>query len=87
VKFFLTALPQARAERRFNEERAQDPKADFEETFADMAERDRRDTTRADSPLKSADDAIVVDSTGLSIDEVFQQMMTAVRERTGRTGT
>ncbi|MEP6570089.1 MAG: (d)CMP kinase [Acidobacteriota bacterium] len=83
VKFFLTALPQARAERRFNEERAQDPKADFEETFADMAERDARDTTRADSPLKSADDAIVVDSTGLSIDEVFQQMMTAVREKTG----
>src|SRR6266852_6461278 len=82
-KFFLTALPQERAERRFNEERAQDPNANFEETFADMTERDRRDETRADSPLKVADDAIVVDSTGLSIDEVFAKMMTAVQEKSG----
>lgn len=80
VKFFLTALPQERAERRYNEERAQDPKTAFEETFADMVERDRRDSTRSDSPLKVADDAIVVDSTGLSIDEVFEKMMTAVDE-------
>jgi cytidylate kinase len=83
VKFFLTAVPQERAERRFNEERAQDPSANFEETFADMTERDRRDETRADSPLKVADDAIVVDSTGLSIDEVFEKMMTAVQEKSG----
>jgi cytidylate kinase len=81
VKFFLTALPQARAERRFNEDRAQDPSVSFEETFADMTERDTRDSTRADSPLKTADDAIVVDSTGLPIDEVFQQMMAAVQEK------
>jgi len=81
VKFFLTALPQARAERRFNEERAQDPSVSFEETFADMTERDARDSTRADSPLKKADDAIIVDSTGLAIDEVFQQMMAAIEEK------
>ncbi len=81
LKFFLTAVPQERAERRFNEERAQDPQANFEETFADMTERDRRDETRADSPLKVADDAIVVDSTGLSIDEVFEKMMAAVDEK------
>ena len=81
IKFFLTALPQERAERRFNEERAQDPKADFEETFADMVERDRRDSTRKDSPLKAADDAIMVDSTGLSISEVFEKMMASVREK------
>jgi cytidylate kinase len=81
VKFFLTALPQARAERRFNEDRAQDPNVSFEETFADMTERDARDSTRPDSPLKKADDAIIVDSTGLTIDEVFQQMMAAVQEK------
>ncbi len=81
IKFFLTALPQERAERRFNEERSQDPKADFEETFADMIERDRRDSTRKDSPLRAADDAIMVDSTGLSINEVFEKMMEAVREK------
>ena len=83
VKFFLTALPQARAERRFNEERAQDSRADFEETFADMIERDRRDSTRTDSPLKAADDAILVDSTGLSINEVFEHMMEIVKEKSG----
>ena len=82
VKFFLTAVPQERAERRFNEERDQDSTANFEETFADMTERDRRDETRADSPLKVAADAIVVDSTGLSIDEVFEIMMAAVDEKT-----
>lgn len=83
VKFFLTAAPQARAERRFNEERAQNPNADFEETFTDMAERDARDSMRADSPLRSADDAIVVDSTGLSIAAVFQQMMDNVERKSG----
>ncbi len=83
IKFFLTAVAQERAKRRFNEERAQDPNVKFEETFADMAERDRRDETRADSPLKVANDAIVVDSTGLSIEEVFQKMMAAVQEKSG----
>ena len=81
IKFFLTALPQERAERRFNEERAQDPKADFEETFADMIERDRRDSTRQDSPLKAAEDAIMVDSTGLTINQVFEKMMESVRQK------
>ena len=83
VKFFLTAVPQERAARRFNEERAQDPNADFEETFADMAERDRRDSTREDSPLKAAEDAVLLDSTGLSIDEVFKKMMLHVERKAG----
>lgn len=81
VKFFLTAAPDERAQRRFSEDRAQDPNADFAETFADMTERDRRDSTRADSPLKCADDAIEVDSSRLSIDEVFQKMMLKVQEK------
>ena len=46
-----------------------------------MTERDARDSTRADSPLKKADDAIVIDSTGLTINEVFQQMMATVQEK------
>jgi cytidylate kinase len=79
VKFFLTASPQARAERRFHEDRAQDPKVTLDETFADMTERDRRDSTRTDSPLKIADDAVIVDSTGLSVDEVFEKMMAAIK--------
>lgn len=80
VKFFLTAVPQERAQRRYEEDRAQDSKADFEETFADMSERDRRDETRTDSPLVCAKDAVVIDSTGLSIQQVFEKMMAAINE-------
>ncbi len=83
VKFFLTAAPDERAQRRFTEERGQDTEVSFEATFTDMIERDRRDSTRVDSPLKVAEDAIVVDSTGLSIDEVFEKMMEAVQDKAG----
>ena len=81
VKFFLTARPEERAQRRFAEEREQDPQANLAATLADMTERDRRDTTRADSPLKIAEDAVVVDSTGVSIPEVFERMMRVVGEK------
>jgi cytidylate kinase len=76
VKFFLTAAPGERAERRYKEDQATSKStATLAETLADMLQRDRRDSTRADSPLKVADDAIVIDSTGKSIDEVFEEMM------------
>ncbi len=77
IKFFLTAVPAERAERRFKEDQLTS-NATLEETLADMIERDQRDSTRADSPLKVADDAIVVDSTGKTIDQVFKQMMESV---------
>jgi len=79
VKFFLTAVPEKRAKRRFDEQSEIDPAVDYSEVFADMTERDRRDSTRADSPLKIAPDAIVIDSSGLSIQEVFDQMMETIR--------
>ena len=75
IKFFLTAAPAERAERRFKEDRATNSNASFEQTMTEMIERDRRDSTRADSPLKAAGDAIVIDSSGLSIEQVFQRMM------------
>lgn len=78
VKFFLTAAPEERAERRFNEDRVVNSDTTLAATLADMIERDRRDSSRADSPLKVAEDAIVVDSSGLSIDAVFSRMMTYV---------
>ena len=75
-KFFLTANPDERAERRYKEDQMTAiSSATLAETLADITERDRRDSTRADSPLKAADDAVVVDSTGKSIDEVFAEMM------------
>lgn len=75
IKFFLTAAATERAERRFKEDRAANVEVSFEQTFTEMVERDRRDSTRADSPLKIAADAIVIDSSGLSIAEVFARMM------------
>ena len=83
VKFFLTADLRERAERRLVEEREHNASATYEQTLADITERDRRDTTREDSPLVAADDAIVVDSSGMPIDDVFAKMMMIVRERTG----
>jgi len=80
LKFFLDAAPEERAERRLAEEREHNPDATYEQTLADITERDRRDTTRADSPLVAADDAIVIDSTGQPIAEVFERMMTIVRK-------
>jgi cytidylate kinase len=75
LKFFLTAGPNERAERRFKEDRAAHVNVTFEQTLSEMIERDRRDSTRADSPLRAADDAIVIDSSGLSIEQVFERMM------------
>ena len=80
-KFFLTATPEARAERRLAEERQLNPAATFAETLADMTERDARDSTRADSPLVAAGDAVVLDTTGVPIDEVLQRMMREIEKR------
>jgi cytidylate kinase len=81
VKFFLDAVPKERAERRLLEEREHNPAATFEQTLIDITERDRRDTTRADSPLVAAEDAIMIDSTGQPIEEVFQRMIKFVESR------
>jgi cytidylate kinase len=81
AKFFLTAVPEERAERRLAEERANNPAAHYDQTLADITERDRRDTTRVDSPLLAAADAIVIDSTGQPVDEVFRRMMSEVEKR------
>jgi len=75
IKFFLDAATDERAERRFKEDQITNPDATLAQTLAEITERDLRDTTRADSPLKIAEDAIVIDSTGLSIQAVFDQMM------------
>ncbi|HKV34277.1 MAG TPA: (d)CMP kinase [Pyrinomonadaceae bacterium] len=75
IKFFLTAAPEERAERRFKEDLLTNSDVSLAQTLSEMIERDRRDSSRADSPLKAADDAIVIDSSGLSIEEVFARMM------------
>jgi CMP/dCMP kinase len=82
VKFYLDADIRERAERRLAEEREVNAAATYEQTLADIAERDARDTTREDSPLIAAEDAIIIDSTGMAIDDVFAKMLMIVHERT-----
>lgn len=82
IKFFLTALPESRAGRRYQEDLEKNRAVrSYEETLADIIERDTRDTTRADSPLMKADDTIEIDSSDLTIDEVFNVMLRVVREK------
>jgi cytidylate kinase len=81
VKFFLTAVPEERAKRRFDEDHRKEPDLTFQDTLADINTRDERDSTRADSPLRIADDAVVIDTTDLSVEQVFARMLEVVRER------
>jgi cytidylate kinase len=81
VKFFLTAVPEERARRRFGEERLKVQDINYDETLADINARDRRDSERGDSPLAIADDAVVIDTTELSIEDVFRRMLEVIRER------
>jgi len=81
-KFFLTASVTERANRRYKEDVTKNSDVSLAATLADMTERDLRDSTRADSPLKIAADAVVIDSSGMSIDEVFNLMVATVTKET-----
>ena len=81
IKFFLTAKPEARARRRFEEDKAKGRMTTYEQTLAEINERDERDVSREDSPLTIADDAVVIDTSELDLSEVFEQMIAAVREK------
>ena len=79
-KFFLTAKPEARAQRRFAEDKAKGRITTFEHTLAEINERDARDVAREDSPLTIAPDAIVIDSSELDLTEVFDEMLSKIGE-------
>lgn len=81
VKIFLDADPNVRADRRVTQAHAEDDPAKAEKLRRDMQERDQRDTTRSASPLKPADDAIHIDSSRLSIEEVIARAEAIVAER------
>ncbi len=73
IKFFMTADPKIRAERRFKEIQSKgDTIITLEEVFENLAHRDYADTTRAESPLIRADDAVILDNTDLSQDEQLE---------------
>ena len=75
VKIFLTASPEQRAQRRCSERAAKGEPSDYDETLKKVIERDRIDSTRDTSPLKPADDAIQLDTTGIPFEEVVNTIM------------
>ncbi|MBK8348172.1 MAG: (d)CMP kinase [Saprospiraceae bacterium] len=75
IKFFVTADPIVRAQRRYNELLSKNQKADLHEVISNLEHRDKIDTERADSPLRQADDAILLDNTHYDIDEQFSIVM------------
>lgn len=75
LKLFLTASPEVRAERRFKELQAKGEKPVWEEVLADVNDRDYRDTHRAESPLRQADDAVVVDNSTMTREEQMKHII------------
>lgn len=81
LKIFLTAAPVERARRRAAQMRASGRPADDAAVLADLIERDRIDSSRADSPLKPAPDACLVDTTGRTVDDVVAELLRRVKDR------
>ena len=86
LKIFLTASPEARARRRLAELQAKGDPATFEEVLADMIRRDKNDSTRAAAPLKAAEDAVLVDTTDLDLDESIRRVCDLIAERFSMEG-
>lgn len=81
VKFFLTASTEVRARRRFEEDAARGVSMTYEETFANVVQRDRADSERQVAPLRKADDAIGIDSSGRDVAEIIEEMARIVEAR------
>ncbi len=80
AKFFLTATPEVRAQRRFEELRAKgDATITFDQTLADVQKRDAQDSGRAVAPLRPADDATLVDSSSMNIEETVAFILARVK--------
>ena len=83
LKIFVTASPEIRARRRFDELQAKGEPGSYEEILHNVEERDRIDTNRAVSPLRKADDAIELDNSHLTIQEQKEWLLARFREATG----
>ena len=81
LKLFLTASPSVRAERRFKELQAKGEHPIFEEVLRDTNDRDYRDTHRAESPLRQAEDAIIVDNSQMTQEEQMQHVIALFERR------
>ena len=81
VKIFLTADVRVRAERRLAELQAKGEKTSLQKVLAEMQARDKQDSERAAAPLRQAKDALLVDTTGNSLDESLDVLLETIKER------
>ncbi|MBR9838643.1 (d)CMP kinase [Salipiger thiooxidans] len=88
AKLFVTASAEVRARRRFDEMQANGVETDYETVLAETKERDHRDRTRADAPLRPAEDAVILDTSEMDIESAVAQAIAAVNatmsERAGQ---
>lgn len=82
LKIFVNASPEERARRRVKELKEKGQKVDYAEVYANICERDRIDTTRKESPLRKADDAILLDNDKMTHDQQMEWLLDKFRERT-----
>lgn len=80
IKLFLTASPEARAERRYKELIEKGEKVDFQEVLDDINKRDYQDSHREIAPLKQAEDAILVDNSGCNLEEGKELVINIIKE-------
>lgn len=81
VKLFLTASPEDRARRRYEELLSRGAAVGYEEVLADLKQRDENDSSRAVAPLKPAEDALIVDTTGNTLEQSLELLLKIVKER------
>jgi CMP/dCMP kinase len=85
-KYYLTASEEERARRRVADYQQRGESVSFEAVLQDQRQRDARDSARAIAPMRPADDALVIDSTGMSIDSVVARMEADIEVQLGKTG-
>ncbi len=83
VKIFLTASPETRAQRRFDELKEKGLDVTYQKVLADMKERDKNDSTRACAPLRQADDAVLVDTSSLTFEESVSLIKKIISDKVG----
>ena len=84
VKIFLTAAPEARAKRRLLELEQRGQQADFDTILHDIIQRDEQDRSRPIAPLRQAEDAVLLDTTHLNLEESLQSLLTLIKEGTAQ---
>ena len=80
VKIFLTASAEVRAKRRYDELLAKGMQADYNQVLEEMLQRDYQDSHRAIAPLKQADDAVLVDTSDMNLEQVLETLNKIVKE-------